>query len=902
VTSPDSRFDGRFDVLLSDGSTASIRQAHPGDEAALTAFHARLSERTVVLRFFNPWRVTGEFVERLTHFDGIDACCLVAERNDTIVAVAEYDRIAGQPDAEVAFVIDDAYQGRGLGTLLLEHLAGVARRHGIKRFVADTLAENHRMLQVFKDVGFARQYERSSEVMRVALDIAPTPEAMAAMDERDRVAIRRSMERLLRPRSIAVIGAARQPGRIGHELLRNLVLGGFTGPVYPVNPATDSVAGIPSWPDVESIAGPVDLAVVAVPAKAVPGVVEACGRKRVGGLVVVSAGFAEVGQEGAGSERAITSLAHRHGMRLIGPNCFGIVNTDPDISMNATFAREAPARGRIGFGSQSGGLGIAILAEASERGLGLSSFVSMGNKADVSGNDLVTWWEDDDSTDVVLLYLESFGNPRKFSRVARRVSRSKPIIAVKGGRSAVGARAAASHTAALMSPERAVDALFRRTGVVRVDTLEEMFDVADLLAHQPPPRGPRVAIMGNAGGPGVLAADACAGHGLEVPELSASTQQSLRGFLADGAGVGNPVDMVASASPEVYARTLELLLASDEVDAVVVISTPPLGTDPDEVATAVARVSDHRTADKTVVAAFLGSERARLLLRGARRPVPCFTYPETAALALAHAWQYGRWLARPPFEAPLLDAIDPNAARRLVAERPGGEWITGARAMAVLQSYGIPVVPTHEVTSAADAGRVATELGRPVAIKASGPRIVHKSDVGGVALGVDGSAAAAAAYERMQRALGSSMTGAVVQPMAEAGVETIAGFVADPAFGPLVLFGLGGTSVELLGDSATRLAPLDDVDVHEMLSELRTAPLLTGYRGSRAVDLRALSSLLLRLSRLAEDLPELVEADCNPVVATPSGVAVVDARFRVNDAPAGDDTALRHLRGETATT
>ena len=890
--------DVRFDVLLSDGTTASIRPARRGDEAGLTDFHARLSERTRVLRFFGPWRVTADFVERLTHFDGVDACCLVAERDDTIVAVAEYDRVAGHPEAEVAFVIEDAYQGRGLGTLLLEHLAGVARRHGIKRFVADTLAENHRMLQVFKDVGFARQYERSSEVMRVALDIAPTSEAMAAMDERDRVAIRRSMERLLRPRSIAVIGASRQPGRIGHELLRNLVSGGFTGPVYPVNPSTDSVAGIPTWPDVETIGGPVDLAVVAVPAAAVAGVVEACGRKGVGGLVVVSAGFAEMGQDGAASERAMTSLAHGHGMRLIGPNCFGVVNTDPDVSMNATFAREAPARGRIGFGSQSGGLGIAILAEASERGLGLSSFVSMGNKADVSGNDLITWWEADDSTDVVLLYLESFGNPRKFSRIARRVSRTKPIVAVKGGRSAVGARAAASHTAALMSPERAVEALFRRTGVVRVDTLEEMFDVADLLVHQPAPRGPRVGIMGNAGGPGVLAADACAGHGLEVPELSPAVQDGLRAFLADGAGVRNPVDMVASASPAAYGRTLELLLDSDEVDAVIVVSTPPLGTDPDEVAAAVAQVADRGVADKTVVAAFLGAERARALLRGGKRPVPCFTYPETAALALAHAWQYGRWLARPPFEAPVLDGIDPNGARRLVAERPGGEWITGARAMAVLASYGVPAIPTYEVTSAADAARLAAELGGAVAIKASGPLIVHKSDVGGVALGVDGPDAAATAFERMQRTLGPSMTGAVLQPMAEPGVETIAGFVADPAFGPLVLFGLGGTTVELLGDTATRLAPLDELDAQEMLGELHTAPLLTGYRGSPAVDLGGLSSLLLRLGRLAEDLPELVEADCNPVIATPSGVTVVDARFRVSDAPVDEDDALRHLRGE----
>lgn len=902
-----------FDVLLADGSAAYVREIRPSDAGALVTFHDRLSQRTVVFRYFGPHPVLSEReVEHFTNVDGADRVALVAERGNQIVAVARYDRTPGRDDAEVAFVVDDAFQGKGLGTVLLEHLVGAARQHGIRRFVADTLSENHRMLQVLRDAGFARQYERSSEVVRVVLDISPSREALEAAEERDRQAVVRSMERMLRPRSIAVIGAARAAGTIGHQLLRNLLSGGFQGPVYPVNPSASHVASVPCWPNVESIPAAVDLAVIAVPAAKVEGVIEECGRKGVGALVVISAGFAETGPDGAVIQRRLTRLAHTYGMRLVGPNCFGVVNTDPDVSMNATFAPSTPIAGSLGFVSQSGGLGIALLREVSVRGLGLSAFVSTGNKADISGNDLLRWWEQDPATKVVLMYLESFGNPRKFLRTAERLSRQKPIVAVKSGRSAAGTRGAASHTAALASPEEAVGALFKKTGVVRVDTIEELFDVAEVLAAGTLPRGPRVGIVTNAGGPGVLAADACVGHGLEVPELTAATQEAIGSFTDQGAGLRNPVDMIASASAETYRRTLETLLAGDEVDALLVIFTPPLVTRPDDVAAAVlsaVRTAAQDARAKPVLACFLGADGPPASLRAAQEAVPYFTYPETAARALSRAVSYSRWLARPATTEPVLDRLDANAARRVVEEAGlrasvsdesthddgSGGWLMGDRAMNLLETYGVPTVPTMLVHDAEEAAEAAKGMGFPVALKVTGTDILHKSDVGGVKLGLPSLPAVAEAYDEMHRRLGDRMEGAVVQRMLSSGVETIAGFVRDSAFGPLVLFGLGGTTVELLGDHATRLAPLTELDARELVMSLRGARLLTGFRGSEPVDLDALVDLLVRLARLAEDLPELAEGDCNPVMASAQGAVVVDARLRVHLADAESDLDLRHL-------
>ena len=893
-----SHFDD--DVLLSDGTTAHVRDITADDGEALGEFHRGLSPETVVFRFFGPHpRLSEAEVEHFTHVDGVDRVALVAERDGRLVAVARYDRAPGHEDAEVAFVVADAFQGRGLGTILLEHLVVAGRAHGVRRFVAETLSENHRMLAVLRQAGFARQYHRSAEVMQVVLDISPGPQALAAADERDAHAVVASMRHVLRPRSIAVIGASRRPHAIGYELVHNLVTGGFQGPVYPVNPHASSVAGLPCWPAVSAVPGPVDLGVLSVPVPAVAQVVDDCGRKGVGALVIITAGFAEVGAEGSASQREITRLAHAHGMRIVGPNCFGVLNTDPAVQMNATFAPMAPVPGPVGFASQSGGLGIAILGEATRRGIGLSSFVSMGNKADVSGNDLLLWWEQDPNTQVALLYLESFGNPRRFGRIARRVSRTKPIVAVKSGRSPAGTRGARSHTAAMASPEDAVNALFHRTGVIRVDTIEELFEVAGVLAGQPFPAGNRVGIVSNAGGPGVLAADACAGHGLEVPELSAATQQALAGFLPSAAALSNPVDLIASSGAAAYRQALGTLLEGHEVDAVLAIFTPTLVTEPADVAGAVLEALHLARASGCtvpVVASFLGAPEAAALLETADVTVPCFDYPETAVRALAHAAAYGEWRARPEGAEPALADVDPNAARRLLeGHDPSRPWLVGQEALDVLACYGIPVLSGITVHDAASAGEAASALGVPVALKAVGPGLLHKSERGALRLGLVAPAEVAQAYREMAGALGTDMEGALVQPMAGPGVETIAGFVQHDPFGPLVLFGLGGTAVELLGDHVTRLAPLTDVDAAEMVGGLRSSPLLTGFRGSTPVDTGAIEQVLPRLGRMAAELPELAEADCNPLLATPQGCTVVDARIRVRPEPPDTD-AFRRLR------
>jgi acetate---CoA ligase (ADP-forming) len=890
------------DVLLADGTTAHVRRIAPSDGPAVGTFYSRLSHETIVLRYFGPHpQMSAREIDELTHPDGLDVVVLVVELHHRIIAIAQYHRAAGSDEAEVAFLVDDGYQGHGIGSILLEHLASEARRHGIRRFAADTLAENHKMLRVFSEAGFVRQYQRDAEVMKVVLAIESTPEAQAAADARDQSAVVRSISRLLKPGSIAVIGAGRSRGTIGHELLRNLLRGGFEGPVYPVNPSAHSVASVPCWPRVSAVPGPVDLAVIAVPEPAVAQAIEDCGAKGVSSLVVITAGFAERGPGGVDAQRALATLAHGRGMRMVGPNCFGVINTDPAVSMNATFAPETPMPGLVAFASQSGGLGIAILGEAAARDLGLSSFVSMGNKADVSGNDLLQWWEQDDATRVILLYLESFGNPRKFSRIARRVGRTKPIIAVKSGRTQAGTRAASSHTAALASSDQAVDALFRQTGVVRVETIEELFDVGETLAHQQPPAGHRVVIVGNAGGPGVLAADACISHGLEVPELSAELQSVLTDLLSPGVSVRNPIDLAASATAHGYSQALHTVLGSDEIDAVIVIFTPPLVTRADDVAEAVVRSVDASAVEgqaKPVVASFLGTGAVRLILHRASRPVPCFAYPENAARALAHAATYGDWRARAPGTAPALEGTRPNEARRLLAAAcpSGSGWVTGAAAFSVLGAYGIRVVPSARARDVDDAVAEATRLARPVALKAFGSGLVHKSDVGGVRLDLTDPGAVRAAYEEMGAALGDAMEGVVIQPMVSGGIETIVGFLQDPDFGPQVVFGLGGTAVELLGDVVSRLAPLTDLDARDMVLGLRATPLLLGYRGSPPVDVEALQDVILRLGRLAEDLPEIAEADCNPVIATATGALALDARLRVSvEAVARADDA-RHLR------
>jgi acetyl coenzyme A synthetase (ADP forming)-like protein len=904
------------DVVLIDGGTVHLRPMRRDDGDQLLGLYSRLSDESLYMRFFSPIPApTARDLEHLTDIDYDRRFAIVAELGDDVVAVARYARVARGDEAEVAFTVEDQQQGRGLGAVLLEHLAAIARSHGVRRFVAMTMVNNTRMLNVFADAGFEIHRSFDGGVVDVSFDIEPTAASVGAQLQREHTSEARSVVRILAPSSIAVVGASRRSGTIGNGLLRNLLKGDFQGPVHPINPTATSVAGVQAYPMVSAVPGPVDLAIVCVPAAHVLGVVEDCVAKGVGGLVVISAGFAEVDAEHGRAEHQLVELARRNGMRMIGPNCMGVLNTSPQVSMDATFAPFPPVPGRVGFASQSGGLGIALLARSAELGLGISTFVSLGNKADVSGNDLLQYWDEDPDTDVILLYLESFGNPRKFARLARRISRRKPIIAVKSGRSAAGARGTSSHTAALAAPDVAVDALFAQAGVIRVDTLEELFDTAAVVLHQPLPPGRRVAIVTNGGGPGILAADACVTAGLEVAELSDATQAALRTFASPDAGVANPIDLVASATAEVYTRTLDVLIGDPEVDALLVIFVPPLVTRAEDVAAAISTAAA-RAGDKPVVACFLGRHGTIELLeaddgdaadetgddaaRGRGRRVPTFAFPEAAAAALGRAAAHREWRSRPEGAIPDLPDARVDLARRMVTDRlarvPAGEWLEPTTATGLLEAIGVPVARTVAARDADSAVAAATELGLPVALKAGAAGIVHKTERGAVRLGLADADAVRRAFGEMHARLGDEMGGAVLQRMVEPGVETIVGVTRDPSFGSLVLFGMGGVQAELLRDTVLRIVPLTDTDASEMVRAIRTAPLLFGFRGAPESDIAALEDVLLRVGLLAEHVPEIAELDCNPVVVSPEGATVVDVKIRIAPVPPGPPPGVRRLR------
>jgi acetate---CoA ligase (ADP-forming) len=683
-----------------------------------------------------------------------------------------------------------------------------------------------------------------------------------------------SLRLLFEPRSVAVIGAGRRRGAVGAEIFHNLAAGGFTGRAIPVNPHTDTVQDVAAYRSLHDVPGDVDLAVVAVPAAAVPGVIDDCIAKSVGAIVVVSAGFAETGDLGRTVENEIRNRVRAAGIRMVGPNCMGVVNTDPAFHLNASFSPVFPPAGQIAFSSQSGALGLAILEQAHQLNLGLSTFASVGNKADVSANDLLEYWETDPRTRVILLYLESFGNPKRFREIARRVTRHKPIVAVKAGRSASGARAACSHTGALAASDTIVDALFRESGVIRTETLEELFDVAALLAHQPLPAGRRVGILTNAGGPGILAADACEGFGLTVPSLGETTIAALREFLPGSASAANPVDMLATASAEDYRRAIPLLLRDPAIDSLVTIFIPPLVTNPVDVAGAITECA--RDSTKPVVATFFGASGVPEILS----PVPCYTFPESAARALAHAASYAAERTAPLGVQPTFPDIDRSAARAIVAQArsTGGGWLSPLGCEALLEACGIPTAGTHVARSAGEACRIAAAIGYPVVLKGSGPDILHKTEARVVHPSLADEGALRDAYRSLSR--NPDVLQVLVQPMVR-GVEMFVGASFDDKFGHAIVCGSGGTLVELLRDTSCRLAPLTDAAAQEMLGEVRGIALLRGYRGTPIADEVALRDVLLRVSALLELCPEVVELDLNPVMVSPAGATAVDARVRI---------------------
>jgi acetate---CoA ligase (ADP-forming) len=679
------------------------------------------------------------------------------------------------------------------------------------------------------------------------------------------------------PRVVAVIGASREPGKIGSEILRNLLATGFTGAVVPVHPIATEVLGLRAYPTVTAIPGDVDLAVVVVPSVFVDAVVDDCLAKGVRAICIISAGFGECSAEGRARERALVARARAAGCRIIGPNCMGLINTDPAFLLNATFSPFYPPAGTIAMSTQSGALGLAILDYARKLNIGISTFVSVGNKADVSGNDLLGYWEDDPRTNVILLYLESFGNPAKFSRIARRISRRKPIVALKSGRSAAGARAAASHTGALASSDTFVDALFHQAGVIRTDTITELFDVGTMLARQPIPLGRRVAIVTNAGGPGILAADACQAHGLTVAQLSGATTAALRAFLPREASVENPVDMLASASAEHYERAMRAVLADSSVDSVLVIFIPPLVTGADDVAAAIARAAVRAPA-KPIAGIFMRSGAAP----GALADIPCFSFPEPAAIALARIAHYGEWRRATPGTVPVLPDLQPSLARLVIghALERGGGWLTPVEANALLSAVGIPVPRSSMAASIDEAVDVAARLGFPVAVKAVGPLLLHKTEHKAVRLDLQTGDDVRVAATQLFETLGGRIEGLLVQRMVTGGTEMMLGAIDDASFGHVIVCGSGGVMIDLLADAAWRLHPVTDRDAQEMLESLRGVRLLRGFRGRAPGDEQACRDAILRVSALIGICPEIQELDVNPLVVLPGGVSAVDVRVR----------------------
>ncbi len=874
------------DVLASDGGAVHLRPIVPADADRIVAFHSRLSEHTRYMRYFGPYPVMSpRDIVHMTTLDHRARVALVALLGGEIIAVGIYEGLAslGRPEsAEVAFVVADEHQGRGLGTVLLEHLAGAAAENGFTRFEAEVLAENRAMLSVFRDAGYhlARSFDGSTVHVEFLID--PTDALLTVRNARELGSESRSVANLLRPSSVAIIGASADPRKVGNALLANVISGGFTGPVFPVNADARAVRGIRAYPSVRDIPDPVDLAVVAVPADTVGDVLQDCLYKGVKTMVVVSAGFAESGDAGAIAERALVHEIRAHGMRLVGPNALGVINLSPDIALNATLAPRVPGRGRIGFFCQSGALGIAILDTAARRRLGLSTFVSAGNRADLSGNDLLQYWDVDPQTDVILLYLESFGNPRKFSRLARRVSRNKPIVAVKAGRAAL---APSQERRDSTLDDASARAVLEQSGVIQVDTIADLFDCATVLAYQPLPRGPRVGIVGNSTVLGILAATAGERFGLRVVEQ---------------------IDLGAAAGADDFSAALRRVIGDEGVDAVIAVFVPPVAVGADDYARALTAAT--AGVDKPVVSTFLAVEGIpdNLTVRDQsgtpiRGSIPSYPAPERAASALGQAWRYAQWRARPDSPVVRPAEVDPDTAREVVRtalqDIPQGSNETYAfdadRSARLLACYGVHVADFREVSDSDQAARAAAELGYPVAVKATSSRWRGRLDGEGARLDLSGSIAVRGAFEQLASLTGDRILH--VQKMAPRGVATVIRVRDDPSFGSLIAFGLSGATFDLLGDHVNRAIPLTEADASDLVGSPRSAPLLAGYRGQPPVDTGALADLLIRVSTLVDDIPEVRELVLDPILSSESGAVVLSGRIRVGPVPTRHDAGPRRL-------
>jgi acetyl coenzyme A synthetase (ADP forming)-like protein len=865
------------DVVLRDGSTVHLRPVRAGDAPALLELFEGLSADSRTFRFFSGASDLEAAAEQLADVDYERRYGLVATRGDER-PVGHGAYVGTAPGrAEVAFAIADELQGQGLGTILLAHLAEVAQENGIEAFFAEVMPQNHRMVDVFRESGFP--IETSSEPGSIHLEL-PTAlggEAFERFAERDRLAADAAVRGFLRPGAVAVVGASRRRETVGGAVFHNLLESAFGGVVYPVNPASDVVQSVRAYRSVAELPGEIDLGVIAVPPAAAVEAARECAARGCSALVVLAAGFAEVGPEGAEAQRRLVEVCRDAGMRLVGPNCLGVILNEDGGGLNASFAPAAPPPGNVGFVTQSGALGLALIDLAADRGLGVSSFASIGNRADITANDMLEYWEGDPDTDVALLYIESFSDPARFSRVARRVGREMPIVVVKSGRSVAGERATGSHTGALLSAsDVTVDALFEQAGVIRTETLAELLDIAALLGSQPLPAGPRVGILTNAGGPGIMCADACEAAGLEVPELPEEVRAALAEHLPAEASLANPVDMIATASAEQYRRSIAALSAWEGIDALIVIFIRPLLTRAEEVAGAVRAALGEMEREIPVQAVFMSSGDREAMAAGGG--VPTYLYPEDAARTLGRAMKHVRWRARRAEEPPRLSGTRPDEAAATIARALAGEgeWLDMEAVAQLLDCYGI----------ATPEWRIATD---PAAAAHAAEALLHKSDLGAVRTGLTDPTAVAGAAVQIDEALaqaGLARESFLVQAMAEDGVELLIGIAADPAFGQVLAVGAGGTRAELHPDVAVRICPVSAGEAAEMIRSLATFPLLTGFRGAPAADLPALEEMLLRVSAMVDAHREIAELDLNPVIAGPAGATAVDARIRLRPAPA----------------
>jgi len=914
-TYQDSVESGR--LILRDGSTAFLRLSEPADLDALREFFYQLSPASRKRRFFSSAKPSEELLARQCDSSNPRSrltliVSRLVEGTSRIIATGSY-AARDEMTAEVAFAVDDEFQGKGLGGLLLERLALLAVRNGFVRFWALTRIENALMLETFRRSGFPLHSKVEDECVEIDFSVAPSEDSVSRSEVRDRVFTTASLRPFFQPRSVAFIGASRDASSLGYRILDALIAGGFLGPIYAVNPNAAHVRSLPAYPSARQIPSAADLAVVAVPRDAVLPVVDDCAAAGIKALLVITAGFAEADEEGLALQEKLLERVRGHGMRMIGPNSMGLVNADPDVRLNASLSSGLPPHGSVAMSSQSGALGLAMLALARQRHVGVSTFVSVGNKADISGNDLLQYWQGDDATRVILLYLESFGNPRRFARIAKSVSRFKPIVAVKAGR-ATAAETESARGLLPISAEAPVDALFRQTGVIRAETLDEMFDLAAALERQPLPPGRRVAILSDGGGPGVLCASACRAARLSVPALSDSAKARLAAFLPSSTTIGNPLELFFDSSAGPYAQAVEELLLASEVDAVIAIHTPLDASESAVMLEAIGRgVAAGRAAGiaaKPVLACLVAKDDSAAPIALDGESIPTYAFPESAARVLGKLASYAEWRAGPHGIIPDFDDIDPDSARavcRKAIEERGAGWLTVGDARAILAAMSLPVASGGVARTADEAVSLAKTVGFPVAVKLASRRILQLTEKGGVHLNLEDEAAVRAAFEAIRRSFEAgggpeAAEGMLVTPMDRSGVEVRVSMVEDPSFGPLLAFGLGGIHVEVAADVAVRVTPLTDRAAAAMVREIRGYPLLEGYRGHRPADVEAIHEVLLRFSRLVEEVPDIAELHAGPIfVGSPGqGCRIADARIRV--APPRKGQAVRYTTAAHAGT